>query len=223
MSDVGRFANIIVDISHEKVDRPFQYIIPEALKQKLEVGMAVNIPFGKGNKLIKGYVMEITDIPSYEVSKLKEIDSLVESGVSAQGDFLKLAWWIKENYGSTMIAALKTVLPVKQKLKQIVKKTLYCMVDESTALEKSEEFERKHQCAKARLMRELSLNPQLPQLLVTGKLNITTQTIHSLEKAGLVRVEEESVYRNTLPNPKNSRWQYKEKKQLLLPLLHHIF
>lgn len=214
MSDVGRFANIIVDISHEKVDRPFQYIIPEALKQKLEVGMAVNIPFGKGNKLIKGYVMEITDIPSYEVSKLKEIDSLVESGVSAQGDFLKLAWWIKENYGSTMIAALKTVLPVKQKLKQIVKKTLYCMVDESTALEKSEEFERKHQCAKARLMRELSLNPQLPQLLVTGKLNITTQTIHSLEKAGLVRVEEESVYRNTLPNPKNSRWQYKEKKQL---------
>lgn len=27
----GRFANIIVDISHEKVDRPFQYRVPEAL------------------------------------------------------------------------------------------------------------------------------------------------------------------------------------------------
>ena len=27
----GRFANIIVDISHEKVDRPFQYRVPDAL------------------------------------------------------------------------------------------------------------------------------------------------------------------------------------------------
>ena len=41
----GRFANIIVDISHEKVDRPFQYRIPDALMGKLEVGMAVMIPF----------------------------------------------------------------------------------------------------------------------------------------------------------------------------------
>lgn len=40
----GRFANIIVDISHEKVDRPFQYRIPDELMGVLEVGMAVNIP-----------------------------------------------------------------------------------------------------------------------------------------------------------------------------------
>ena len=31
----GRFANIIVDISHEKVDRPFQYRIPDALQGEL--------------------------------------------------------------------------------------------------------------------------------------------------------------------------------------------
>ncbi len=47
----GRFANIIVDISHEKVDRPFQYRIPQALCGQLAVGMAVMIPFGRGNKL----------------------------------------------------------------------------------------------------------------------------------------------------------------------------
>ena len=50
----GRFANIIVDISHEKVDRPFQYRIPQALCGQLAVGMAVMIPFGRGNKLIGG-------------------------------------------------------------------------------------------------------------------------------------------------------------------------
>ena len=99
----GIYANIIVDISHENVDRPFQYRVPEELMGQLGVGMSVMIPFGKGNKLIKGYVMELTDIPEYEVSKIKQVHSVVEGGVSAQADSIKLAWWIKEHYGSTMI------------------------------------------------------------------------------------------------------------------------
>ena len=37
----GRYANVIVDISHEKVDRPFQYKIPERLMGKLSPGMCV--------------------------------------------------------------------------------------------------------------------------------------------------------------------------------------
>ena len=49
----GIFANIIVDISHEKVDRPFQYRVPDELTGKLAVGMSVMIPFGKGNKLME--------------------------------------------------------------------------------------------------------------------------------------------------------------------------
>ena len=210
----GIFANIIVDISHEKVDRPFQYRVPEELMGQLEAGMSVMIPFGKGNKLIKGYVLELTDTPEYEISKIKQVDSVVKGGVSAQADSIKLAWWIKEHYGSTMIAALKTVLPVKQKMKQVVKKTVCCLVDSDTAFVKSEEFEKKHQTAKARLMRELAAQPMLPQLLVTGKLNVTTQTIRSLEQAGLVKVTEENVYRNALPDTTSNRWAAGGRKQL---------
>ncbi len=195
----GRFANIIVDISHEKVDRPFQYRIPDALMGKLEVGMAVMIPFGLGNKRIKGYVMEITDRIDYDEEKLKAVDSIVKGGISAQGDSIRLAWWIRENYGSTMIAALKTVLPVKRKIKQVVKRTIVCKVDAGTAGIKAQEFESKHQSARARLMRELAAQPVLPQTLVTGKLNVTTQTIQALEKAGLIEVQTEDTYRNALP------------------------
>ena len=86
-----RFANIIVDISHEKVDRPFQYRIPDGLMGKIAVGMAVTIPFGRGNKLIHGYVMEITDNALYEESLLKEIHSIVKDGVSAEADSIRLA------------------------------------------------------------------------------------------------------------------------------------
>ncbi len=224
----GRFANIIVDISHEKVDRPFQYRIPEALEGQLEVGMAVMIPFGLGNKRIKGYVMEITDRAEYDEHKLKAVDSIVKDGVSAQSDSMKLAWWIRENYGSTMIAALKTVLPVKKKLKQVVRKTIVCKVDTETAAARAEEFAQKHQNAKARLMQELARQPALPQPLVTGKLNVTGQTIQALEKAELIEVQAEGTYRNVLPEKiavLNS-WQKKqlsESQQAIVDSILHDF
>ena len=40
------YANIIVDISHEKLDRSFQYRIPESMRESLEVGMVVAVPLG---------------------------------------------------------------------------------------------------------------------------------------------------------------------------------
>ena len=224
----GRFANIIVDISHEKVDRPFQYRIPEALMGQLEVGMAVMIPFGLGNKRIKGYVMEITDRAEYDEHKLKAVDSIVKDGVSAQSDSMKLAWWIRENYGSTMIAALKTVLPVKKKLKQVVRKTIVCKVDTETAAARAEEFAQKHQNAKARLMQELARQPALPQPLVTGKLNVTGQTIQALEKAELIEVQAEGTYRNVLPEniAVLNSWQKKqlsESQQAIVDSILHDF
>ena len=41
------FADIIVDIKHEKLDRIFQYRIPEWLKEELNVGMEVGFRLGK--------------------------------------------------------------------------------------------------------------------------------------------------------------------------------
>ena len=192
----GNYANIIVDISHENVDRTFQYKIPEVMKPTLEVGMSVNIPFGKGNKQIKGYVMEITDTAEFEVSRLKQITSICEQDVGVEADEIKLAWWIKKNYGSTMITALKTVLPVKTKMKALEKKTIRRLISPTEVSDLCEQCEKKHQVAKVRLLRELIEEEILPQKLVTGKLNVTTQTIQALEKAGVLTVESEQVYRN---------------------------
>ena len=53
------YADVIVDISHEKLDRSFQYKVPEKLEGILKVGMGVWIPFGTGNKQIRGYCVGI--------------------------------------------------------------------------------------------------------------------------------------------------------------------
>ena len=112
-----KFANVIVDISHEKLDRPFGYIIPDELEKEITVGTAVTIPFGKGNRHIKGYVIEITDQPSFDISKMKEIMAVEEGAAKVESQLINLAYWIKENYGSTMNQALKTVIPVKNKIR----------------------------------------------------------------------------------------------------------
>ena len=107
----GTYANVIIDISHEKVDRPFQYRIPDSLKEKLAVGMCVQIPFGTGNRKRKGYVIEITGKNEYPEEKIKEIDGIITDNLPAEADAIRLAAWMRQTYGSTMIAALKTVLP----------------------------------------------------------------------------------------------------------------
>ncbi len=47
-----KYANIIVDISLEKLDKTFQYLVPEELNETLRPGMQVVIPFG--NRKITG-------------------------------------------------------------------------------------------------------------------------------------------------------------------------
>ena len=68
-----QYAAVIVDISHESVDRPFSYKIPEELTGEVKIGSCVKVPFGKGNKLINGYVVELTDHVSLPDEKLKNL------------------------------------------------------------------------------------------------------------------------------------------------------
>ena len=100
------YADIIVDISHEKVDRPFQYLVPERLREKLEEGMCVLIPFGRGNKLVKGYVIELTEECKFDPLKIKVIHSMAQDHMGVESRMIRLAAWIRKNYGSTMIQAL---------------------------------------------------------------------------------------------------------------------
>ena len=111
------YASIIIDISHENVDRTFQYRIPEGLLSDIRIGTQVSVPFGNGNRTRKGYVVDITDKTEYDITKIKEIAGVVSGSVTAGSQLIALAWWMKEQYGATMNQALKTVLPVKQKVK----------------------------------------------------------------------------------------------------------
>ena len=192
----GTYANVIIDISHEKVDRPFQYRIPDSLKEKLAVGMCVQIPFGTGNRKRKGYVIEITGKNEYPEEKIKEIDGIITDNLPAEADAIRLAAWMRKTYGSTMIAALKTVLPVKRAVKAVEKKKLRRSLSAEELTSLLGECMRKHQNAKVRVLQELLTEEELPYELVTGKLHVSAATLNSLVNQGAITIESESSYRN---------------------------
>ena len=78
----------------------------------------------KGNRIITGYVIGLTDKPSYPVDKIKSIDSVVTGKVNVAKSMIKLAAWLKRHYGCTMNQALKTVIPVKDEVGHKQKKSV---------------------------------------------------------------------------------------------------
>lgn len=190
------YADIIVDISHEKLDRPFQYHVPKYLEEILEVGMCVTIPFGQGNRVIKGYVVDISDQCKFEPRKIKDIAGIVEEDVSVEDKMISLAVWMRRNYGSTMIQALKTVLPVKKTVKSLEHKSIVRLINREETIALIGECEKKHQVAKVRLLKALLDNERIPKSWVTGKLGVANGTIRSLVEVGAIRQESEKIYRN---------------------------
>lgn len=73
------FADIIIDITHEKLDKVFQYRIPPELEGVLQVGMEVIVPFGKGNKETHGYVIGFSEKTDYDLAKIKEVLCIEEN------------------------------------------------------------------------------------------------------------------------------------------------
>lgn len=196
MHEKDLYADIIIDIAHEKVDRPFQYRIPQSLREKLEVGMSVNVPFGKGNTMRKGYVMGISDKTDYDPAKIKNLHSIAKGDVSAEDRMIKLAAWLRRTYGGTMIQALKTVMPAKQSVKTLEKKTVVLRWDRQEAEEYYFQCIKKNRKAQARLLKELLELQSLPYHLVTSKLNVSGTVIKTLENQGIIKVETQEYYRN---------------------------
>ncbi len=191
-----RYADVIIDISHEKVDRPFQYRIPEELAQDIYPGVCVHVPFGAGSRDKTGYVIDLSDTAACPEDRIKTITSVDNKAVTVEAGRIRIAYWMKRQYGSTMIAALRTVLPVRQKLKQLEKKKVVCCIPAGDLDGLAQACEAKRQTAKARVLRALAEDEELPYELIREKLHVTPATLQSLQKQGYIRIETESVYRN---------------------------
>lgn len=191
------YADIIIDISHEKLDRVFQYRIPEKMLGRLIIGMQVRVPFGSGNALRTGYVTGISEHTDYDENKIKEIAGIVEQAVPIESHLIALAAWMSRNYGGTMNQALKTVIPVKTKERLQKKRTVVlALTDRIEAQSLLAELQKKHHVARARLLEALLHQPRLDYEIVCHKLNMSAAVLRAMEEQQIIRIESEDRYRN---------------------------
>lgn len=192
------YADIIIDISSDKLDRSFQYCVPAHLEQEIKLGMVVSIPFGNSNQLRKGYVTGLSQEAKVDPSILKEIAGCCSAEETTESRLIALAAWMKENYGSTMIQALKTVLPIKEKIRAKEKRYLSLSISEEKAAEILAQLEKTRFKARTRLLRELLQEKRLDYTTASRELRVAASVVKKLEEQGILHIEYDEVQRNSL-------------------------
>lgn len=194
-----KYADIIVDISLEALDRVFQYIVPETLVSDIQVGSQVMVPFGKGNRVLRGYVIGFSEEPEYEPDKLKEIQSIQKDSMVVESQMIRLADWMGRMYGCTRAQSLKTVLSVRRKVQGGTKK-VYCL-----AVSRAEaEAEMKKLAVQPRfasraallaLLLDDSEGQGISETEMKKKVPSPMAALRTLVKHGWIKVREASDYR----------------------------
>ncbi|WP_273323042.1 primosomal protein N' [Vallitalea guaymasensis] len=192
---MNKYADIIVDISHSKLDRVFQYRVPHNLMDKIVSGTVVDIPFGKGNKNLKGYVIGFTDKPNFDVDKIKDITGVASMNMSIEAHLIKLAVWMKERYACTIISALRTLIPLGKKVNEKTQKEIVRIIDADELKSYIKMWDNKNYKALSRAGNHLLTCEKCKQSTIIKKADITPAVLSNLEKKGIIKINSERIYR----------------------------
>ncbi len=105
-----KYAKIIVDNRSSAVDRPFTYKIDSDMNNSIKVGMRVVIPFGRGNKMIKGLVISIEENLQLDYN-VKSIIDVLDDKPLISNNLIILSLWIKDKYLASYIDSFQPCLP----------------------------------------------------------------------------------------------------------------
>lgn len=106
----GSFAGVIINRLALNIDKIFDYHIPDDLVAKITVGSHVLVPFGRGKKLIDGYVLSVNDETVFN-GETKDIVALASPEPLFDEEMLSVANHIKETCFCSYISAIKCILP----------------------------------------------------------------------------------------------------------------
>jgi primosomal protein N' (replication factor Y) len=194
------YADIIIDISHENLDKTYQYAIPEELAMQAIIGALVVVPFGKGNRQINGYIVGLSEEPKINKELIKPINRVITEAPVIESHLIYLAYWIKETFGGTMNDSLKTVIPVRKSVKIKEQRSIQLAVGIEQANQLYFEYQKKNNTARLRLLEALLKEPIIDYEVALHKLNISRTTLQGLEKQGITKTVSEQVYRNPIKN-----------------------
>lgn len=198
------YADIIIDISHENLDKTYQYAVPKELEKQAVIGALAVVPFGRGNRKINGYIVGLSEEPKIDKELIKPLAEVVQGAPVIESHLIYLAYWMKENFGGTMNDSLKTVIPVKKAVRIKEQKNIRLAVGTEEANRLYFEYQRKNNKARLRLLEALLREKSLDYDIAVNKLAIPRATLQGLEKQGITKTTSEQLYRNPVREQKEA-------------------
>ena len=181
---MSKYALVLVNIKGLGV-KTFSYIIPDEIKEKIQIGQAVSVPFGRQG-FINAFVVGFSEYLPPEI-KAKKIGKILDEKPLFSLEYLKLLEWVANYYCCDFITVLNMAVPLK-------------LIDKNAKTEALVEFVKKDGATK-RQMQVLDLLEKFKRVKLTEfeKLAKTTRaTIKKLETLGCLKVVEDELYRNPL-------------------------
>lgn len=192
---VMQYAQIITEISIKSLEKVFTYAIPSDMQSQLTVGSVVEIPFGAGNRKLKGYVMGFTDSIDFDVSKIKYIERIYDQ-VGIESELLGLAIWMKQRYCCTLPTALKTLIPRKVDVKKKEDPYVQSLLDSDGLISMIESLsgDRRYE-SRTRALEYLMDSPFVKQKQLMEEASVSRSVLKTLEKNSVIEIIKEQVRR----------------------------
>lgn len=131
-------AEVVISSKTRMTDRRFTYLIPEALRESVQIGARVEVPFGRGNRKHTALILRLEECSESNL-ELKPIWRVVDRGFLLSDESVAIAEFMVKHYLSDYTSAFSAVLPpgmagaINPKLKryyQITAEGLHAQVPE---------------------------------------------------------------------------------------------
>ena len=95
------------------------YAIPLKWTQKVKVGMRVQVPLGRGNRQIQGYIVKLWE-QADEEKAYKDLAAILDEEPLLDEGLVELAQWVAKRYLCSCYYVLEYILPRYARRQKIV-------------------------------------------------------------------------------------------------------
>lgn len=179
-----KYASALVNIKGLGV-KTFSYLIPDEMKDKIQIGQAILVPFGRQG-LINAFCVGFSDYIAGDF-KVKKISKILDETPLFSIDYLKLIEWVANYYCCDLVTVLNAAIPMK-------------LIEKASKTETLIEFEKYDGATKRQeeILKLLEKSGKMPLILFEKYAKTTRNTIKKLETLGCVKLYQEELYRNPL-------------------------
>ncbi len=181
---MSKYASALVNIKGLGV-KTFSYLIPDDMKDKIQIGQALLVPFGRQG-LINAFCVGFSDYLPGDF-KVKKINKILDETPLFSIDYLKLLEWVANYYCCDLVTVLNAAIPMK-------------LIEKASKTEQLVEFVKYDGATKrqVQVLQLLEKSGKMPLILFEKYAKTTRATIKKLEQSGCVKLIQEELYRNPL-------------------------